>query len=77
MMAVAGSACTIGLTSTRPPPKRRRDAVREPVERPLPAERVDSGPVRADWEGADPAGADDEVVAVAARRTGARPHVSQ
>jgi hypothetical protein len=47
MTAVAGSACTIGVTSTRPPPKRRRrDPVRELPVRPLDPVRVESAPVR-------------------------------
>jgi hypothetical protein len=49
--AVAGSACTIGVTSTRPPPnRRRREPVRELPVFPIDPVRVESAPVRDDGD---------------------------
>jgi hypothetical protein len=86
--AVAGSACVIGVTSTRPPPnRRRRDPVRELPLRPLPAVRVDSAPVRVEGDVATVAlrcrGAESVAAGVAAAGvpagllSGAIPQVSQ
>jgi hypothetical protein len=89
MTAVAGSACTIGRTSTRPPPNRRRrdDPVREVPVRPLPAVRVESAPVRLEGEvatvdvrglgGAAGAAEDPAAAEPAGLLSGAIPQVSQ
>jgi len=54
--ALAGSACTIGATSTRPPPnRRRREPVRELPDFPVDPVRVESAPVREEGDVFSPA----------------------